>query len=101
MTPRDVEDPTGEHSRVKGVSAGADAGGFEHIADPLGRAMLEIAKTMGWPLDPKARWFYRLAELLPAEQVKEMIVDAATEHVAMLLPCEAVALINALGLEAA
>ncbi len=120
MTPRDIEDPPEEHSLGKGVCSSSGAGGFEHVGDALARAldsiargidptlqqieaaaMSEIAKIMGWPLDPKAQLIYWLAERLTPEDMKTFIVRGAGEHVAMLVPCEAVALIAALGLEAA
>ena len=48
---------------------------------------------------PKALLIYRLVEYVPPEVLKDWLKDAAGEHVAMLVPCEAVALIKALDLE--
>lgn len=67
--------------------------GPEHIGDALARALPDL------PSDPKAMWLYRAIGDKPPAELKSLIVDAATEHVAILLPCEAIALIRALDLE--
>jgi len=46
------------------------------IADILDRVLFEMAEAMDWPLDPTSRFFYRLADLLPAATVKSLILDA-------------------------
>jgi len=69
------------------------------LADVLDRVLFEIAETLGWPLDAKSRWFYRLAELLPDPTVKTLIVDAASAGI--LSADEARRLIEVLDLEAA
>jgi len=64
---------------------------------PTDDPMVEIARALGWPLDDRARQFYRLAEMLPPAEVKAAIVDAAIRE--DLMPAEAQAIIRALGLE--
>ncbi len=73
--------------------------GPEHIGDVLARALGEIAVRVELLGSPKAAWLYRAIADKPPAEMKALIVDAATEHTAVLLPCEAIALISALGLE--
>jgi len=69
------------------------------LADILDRVLFEIAEAMDWPLDAKSRFFYRLADLLPASTVKSLIVDAVSAGI--LSPNEARRIIAALDLGAA
>lgn len=69
------------------------------IAAILDLVMAELAEALDWPLDAKARWFYRLAELLPDATVKTLIVDAVLAG--LLAEDEGRRIIAALDLEAA
>lgn len=70
-----------------------------HIGDALARALDDAAVQLELVGSPKAQLVLWLATLLKPVDAKTFIVEAATEHVAMLLPCEAIALIKALDLE--
>lgn len=72
-------------------------GGVRSLGDLSDLVMIEIARTLGWPTDEKAMAFYRLAEHLPAAELKTRIVDAGMSGELGLE--QATGIIRALGLE--
>jgi hypothetical protein len=51
------------------------------------------------PFTAKASWFYQLAVMLPAPQMKRMIIEAATDSVGILSTSQATQLIATLRLQ--